>query len=266
LQWFIGHLVELSAPENRKDSETKEAGKVLDGSSIAPIVENVSLPLTADMSSQFNLLLKRYRQLAETTLFTLRIEMRLRVMHYVDRAMKEGLYQLTEDVAEPDPFVVDLNSELAQCDECAASTLGTAERNFVLIGLAELMDSVLISNAGLVQRINHPGINKMLRNILALQQNLRNLGDSPFDVDFRSRRYWDLARTGDPKYLIENIRRNKVDFSFDEAQTLLAIICGIDLLITQDDGSVPLSGTSDRLRRLYNESLIDLHANFGSDW
>lgn len=61
-------------------------------------------------------------------LFTLRLEIRLRTMHYLDKATRDGVYQLAEDIQEPDPSVVDLNSNLAECDEIAASTLSEGER------------------------------------------------------------------------------------------------------------------------------------------
>lgn len=63
-----------------------------------------------------------------TVLFTLRLEVRIRTIHYLDKATRDGVYQLSEDIAEPDPSVVDLNSNLAECDECAAMTLSTSER------------------------------------------------------------------------------------------------------------------------------------------
>lgn len=63
-----------------------------------------------------------------TVLFTLRLEVRIRTIHYLDKATRDGVYQLSEDIAEPDPSVVDLNSNLAECDECAAMTLAAPER------------------------------------------------------------------------------------------------------------------------------------------
>jgi len=61
------------------------------------------------------------------------------------------------------------------------------------------MDAVLVRCVRDLGPINAMGTNKMLRNVLALQQNLRNLGESPIEVDFRSRRYWSLAGSGDVK-------------------------------------------------------------------
>jgi len=49
-------------------------------------------------------------------------------MHYLDKATRDGVYQLSEDIAEPDPSVVDLNGDLAEVDEVAAGTLGVQER------------------------------------------------------------------------------------------------------------------------------------------
>jgi len=59
------------------------------------------------------------------------------------------------------------------------------------------MDELLVHNARYIRLANKYGQAKMLRNILALQQNLKNLGDTPLDVDFeRSRRFWDLFAAG----------------------------------------------------------------------
>lgn len=79
----------------------------------------------------FDALLKSYQQLADLVLYSLRVEVRLRTMHFLDKATRDGVYQLSEDIAEPDSSVVDLNSALAECDECAATTLAGPERRCV---------------------------------------------------------------------------------------------------------------------------------------
>lgn len=70
-------------------------------------------------------------------------------------------------------------------------------RRYIFEGLSRLMDELLVHNARYIRLANRFGQAKMLRNILALQQNLKNLGDSPLDVNFeRSRRFWDLFVAG----------------------------------------------------------------------
>lgn len=59
------------------------------------------------------------------------------------------------------------------------------------------MDHLLITNARQIRLANEYGLSKMNRNILALQQNLKNIGDEPLEVDFdRSRKFWELFGKG----------------------------------------------------------------------
>ncbi|BGP39395.1 exocyst subunit [Rhodotorula kratochvilovae] len=231
--------------------------------------DGFTLPLTSEMTRPFEDLLSSYRQLANMVLFTLRLEIRLRAMHYLDKATRDGVYQLAEDIQEPDPSVVDLNSDLAECDEIAAGTLAEPQRKYIFEGLSRLMDELLVHNARYIRLANQFGQAKMLRNILALQQNLKNLGDTPLDVDFdRSRRFWDLFAAG-PKAMLDLVRAGRAQYEFDDLKALLNLQCGIDQS-GKDNGlaasggpngadGVPLSaGGGDRNRRQYNEYLIEL--------
>lgn len=63
------------------------------------------------------------------------------------------------------------------------------------------MDQLLISNSRYIRLANQHGLTKMYRNILALQQNLKNIGEEPLEVDFdRSRKFWEVFGKG-PKVL-----------------------------------------------------------------
>lgn len=81
--------------------------------------------------------------------------------------------------------------------EFAAVLTQNSSRRYIFEGLSLLMDQLLVHNARYIRLANQFGQAKMLRNILALQQNLKNLGDTPLDVDFeRSRKFWDLFAAG----------------------------------------------------------------------
>ena len=43
----------------------------------------------------------------------------------------QGIYQIDREASEPDPHIVDLNAELAKCDDFAATTLPVKERRYV---------------------------------------------------------------------------------------------------------------------------------------
>lgn len=140
LDWFIVHVSSLKtsadgpsanggAFRGEEGNGAGEDGDEEDSDEDAAVRQGgFSLPLTSEMARPFEALLKSYRQLANLVLFTIRLEIRLRTIHFLDKATRDGVYQLAEDIQEPDPSVVDLNSELAECDECAAGTLAPAER------------------------------------------------------------------------------------------------------------------------------------------
>lgn len=61
-------------------------------------------------------------------LFTMRLEIRCRVICHIDAALSKGNYRIEYDAFEPDPHVMDLNADLVECDEMANETLPSKER------------------------------------------------------------------------------------------------------------------------------------------
>lgn len=295
LIWFAGHVASLrSAPSGSSGfadpSSSTAAGlrdSIYSNASTDTAQSTISghgddgeydtrpvdfvLPLTNEMVKPFDALIDSYQQLADMVLFTLRLEIRLRTMHYLDKATRDGVYQLQEDILEPDPSVVDLNSDLAECDELVGHAFVPRSRRFVFEGLSPLMDDLLIRNARHIRLANEFGQHKMLRNILALQQNLKTLGDEPLQVNFdRSRRFWEVFEQG-PKTMLELARANKIHYDFDDLKALLNLQCGIDQSgkdgtaaqnggtpLMGSDATLPQTNAGDKARRQYNEYLIEL--------
>lgn len=90
------------------------------------------------------------------------------------------------------------------------------------------MDQLLITNSRYIRLANHHGLSKMIRNILALQQNLKNIGDEPLQVDFdRSRKFWQVFGAG-PKVsrffssllIFANFIFRKCSIQFEMVQSL----------------------------------------------
>lgn len=165
-------------------------------------------------------------------------------------------------------------------------------RRFVFEGLSSLMDGLLIRNSRHIRLANEHGQRKMLRNILALQQNLKTLGDEPLEVNFdRSRRFWDLFVQG-PKVrsgrdltcperqttdadhvgtqsMLDQARAGTIDYEFEDLKALLNLQCGVDQSgkdgrgaqpgatpLLGSDSTGPQNGAGDKARRQYNEYLI----------
>ncbi|KAI0785469.1 Sec8 exocyst complex component-specific domain-containing protein [Irpex lacteus] len=213
--------------------------------------EPLALPLSTAMTLRFQALLKTYEQLSESILHTVRVDIRCRVMHHLDLALRQGNYRLDVEASEPDPHVVDLNTELTRCDDFAATTLPSKERRFVFEGLSHLMQSLLLSKAKYIRTANVNGIRKMMRNILALQQNIKIIALENHHVDFeRVKRYYALF-TLSPPDLLDAIRK-KQEFSFDEYKTILDLQCGVDP--TQGE-----KGANQATDRSYSLYVIELH-------
>ncbi|KAG2159664.1 Sec8 exocyst complex component-specific domain-containing protein [Suillus bovinus] len=213
--------------------------------------EQLSLPLSREMAMRFSALLKTYSQLAEIILHTIRIDIRCRTMHYLDAAMRLGNYNIDHEAGEPDPYIVDLNSEISNCNEFVSAAMLKEEHRFVFAGLEHLMEHLLISNARHVRMTNAFGIRKIMRNTLALQQSVRTIGDDQQHAEFeRAKSYYSLFFLT-PQGLLDSIRQHQ-NFTFDEYKTILNLQCGVD----QSIGEAGVAKATDHNYSMY---LIDLH-------
>jgi len=272
LSWFIAQLKDLkTVAEDPVLPEDVEIPETPVSAALSPISlqrrgsvskstsedDTLRLPLTPAMAMRFDALLKTYEQLAELVLCTLRIDLRCRTIHYIDLAVQQGNYYIDHEAFEPDPHIMDLNAELAECDDRISSTIPEREQKFVFEGLGALMDHLLIHNSRRIRRVNKFGVHKIMRNVLALQQNIKaiSISDSPEDTEFeRARRFWDLFKLT-PAQMLDAIRRQP-EFSFEEYKSMLNFQCGVDQTMSD-----PGLGSSD-----FNLYLIDLHALAMDDW
>ncbi|PQE13835.1 sec8 exocyst complex component specific domain-containing protein [Rutstroemia sp. NJR-2017a BBW] len=182
----------MQKPHNRRWTLLNDPHRVQDE-------QPVYLPMTQETVVAFDSIVSSYQELAINVLLTLHLEIRCQIIHYLTNVLvpnptHSAPYILAQEVLEPDPVVLSLNAELAAYDETIARFLREKEISFIRSGLALLIDTFLVGNAGLVQRINRWGAKRMRLNVLVLQQNLKNIEEG---VDLqRAGRYWDLFGKG----------------------------------------------------------------------
>jgi exocyst complex component 4 len=78
------------------------------------------------VSSQFDDLVASYESLAQTTLFTLRLELRCHIIYFLDKTIREGNFGLTEEESEDeelDPTILDLCKDLVSFETLLSTTL-----------------------------------------------------------------------------------------------------------------------------------------------
>ncbi|KAF7339799.1 Sec8 exocyst complex component specific domain-containing protein [Mycena venus] len=217
--------------------------------SLPASTDKLQLPLSREMALRFQALLKTYEQLSELILDTLRIDIRCRTIHYLESALRLGNYSIEREASEPDPHVVDLNNELGECNDFASTCLPKRERQFVFMGLSNLMEQLLISGARHLRLPTPYGIKKIMRNILALQQSIKTLTNDQQNTEFeKAKRYYSLFNIS-PQEMLDGIRKKQL-FTFDEYQMMLNLQCRV---VGGEDGP---KAAADRNFSMY---VIDLH-------
>lgn len=93
--------------------------------------EEFTLPLSKEMSLRYHALIKTFEQFAELILVTIRIDVRCRTMYYLDSSMRHGHYSIDREAGEPDPHILDLNTELSECDDFFLGTVPKTARQYV---------------------------------------------------------------------------------------------------------------------------------------
>lgn len=181
LHWLETHFARLRVTE--PSAPMRDFG---DGS--------LALPLGGDAVPVFESVPRMYRTLGSTVLMTLHVEARLKTLYYLDLAVREGTFLVDPRALEPEAYVIELNAELAASHESYKETMLPEHVHYVFDGLDVLMDAVMSRAVTRVSAVNRAGVTKMLRNILSLQQNLKNILDAPLRVDLdRSKRLWEMV-------------------------------------------------------------------------
>ncbi|ENN82092.1 hypothetical protein YQE_01525, partial [Dendroctonus ponderosae] len=127
-------------------------------------------PVSSSTLHQLTSIAQEFDELANTCLMLLHLEVRVQCFHYL---LAQAHYN--KDSHEPDPKVSELSKVLANVDEAMTSSLHPRKCKYIFEGLGHLIAKILISSAQYIQVINDAGIQRMCRNIFALQQTLTNI-------------------------------------------------------------------------------------------
>lgn len=193
------------------------------------------------------------------------MEVRCRIAYSLRVALdpKTAPYLLDQDVKEPDPQILSLNSELVAYDENIVKYLREREVAFIRTGLGLLINSYIVANSAMVAPINARGSGRMQLNILVLQQNLKNI-EAGVDLT-RAANYWALfdqgadavvakAKEDAAKAAADNAGvtgREPDRFTYDELKTLIEL-CYSELLASKE------RGIENNARRTMGDKLLEL--------
>ncbi len=152
-----------------------------------------------------------YHAFASTLLFTLRLELRLRILAYLHLSIADSSYAVNDTPLETRPTHRGAQRRARQLRRHAPPHPAPASRSFVFSGISMLIDTNLISLVHELKAVNREGTGKLLRNILALQQNLKNIlpnKEAGLEVNLdRARRFYELLYAKTPAELLKGMRR-----------------------------------------------------------
>lgn len=185
------------------------------------------------------------------------MEARCQIIHSLSIALspQSAPYLLEQVVNDPDPRILSLNADLVLYDETVVQFLRKKEISFTRSGLGLLIDTFLVTNAGMVKAMNKNGCGRMQLNILVMQQNLKNI---EADVSLaRAAKFFDLFMEG-AEAVIKQAKEEKEHgsagkelFSYDELKTLVELCYSEQL-------ENPERGISSVAKRRMDEHLLQL--------
>ena len=206
-QWLAIQLQQLrrimpeSSQSHRESTKSQHLRQLSLHSSPQLVDPNtpIYLPMTQETVEAFDSILASMRTLANTVLLTLHIDIRLGVIHMLTRTL-HAPYLLAQKAQDPDPSILSLNADLLSFADNLSTHLDTSAQEFIINGLALLIDTLLVSNTfQITAGMNDYGCGRMQLNITVLAQNLKSIQTSSDthsgELD-RSIRFYDLFLEG----------------------------------------------------------------------
>ena len=95
------------------------------------------------MADQFDELMSQFQSIARICLFTIRIELRVHTMYFLDLAIREGNYLLETEPFGPDAYIAYLNGDLATCDEILSEALDERKVKYATLPITVFAGRVL---------------------------------------------------------------------------------------------------------------------------
>ncbi|XP_024537637.1 exocyst complex component SEC8 [Selaginella moellendorffii] len=177
------------------------------------------------LPSGLHSLIAKYQDLSSECLRTLRIEMQLQAIHYL-QSMTGRVYVSDHDAEEPEDFIVSFTSQITRWDEEMTFYISSAKRNYAFGGICGVAATAFVKALNDMSLVNVFGVRQICRNCIALQQALAALSSTDADMVQqrldRVRTYYELL-TMPFEALIAFVNEHDSEFSFTEVSNLLKV-------------------------------------------
>ncbi|KAL8782539.1 MAG: hypothetical protein Q9213_005304 [Squamulea squamosa] len=229
VQWLASGLTQLrhvgpqlQAPKRTSRPQPARRWTLLDLDKPHNKDEPIYLPMNQESAATFDGVIRSMRSLALDALFTLQVDIRCGIAHMLGQLL-DAPYSLPYPTNNPDPSVLSLNSDLLSFDDTLSTYLHPKEHRFITTGLAALVDSLLVTQASHIQRMDANGCGRMQLNILVLQQNLKSIEGEV--LLSRSAHYFELFTEGADAIIAraKESGAKELDFNLEELKALVEL-------------------------------------------
>ncbi|ORY80018.1 Sec8 exocyst complex component-specific domain-domain-containing protein [Protomyces lactucae-debilis] len=247
-----------AARKFHQDSKTRPSwiNETKKDSSLPATLKRLEMNTTG--AGKFDSIMAAFQRVLVDILLTLRIELHVQVLFFVQQSLKHSNYDIDEPAVEADPIILDLVKQIDLFNEVSVQHLSSDESEFVLASLATFIDDLFIDESELIGTLSAAGAQKVGLHILAIQQHLRNLVSSPELADLGpAKLFFDLFEAT-PLGLIEVASSSGgLPFAYEHAAKLLRLQHSRDLQQAQGQQNGTNRASRDGSRRkLLDEHLI----------
>lgn len=152
-------------------------------------------------------ILEEYVRISDDFVLVLRVEIRLHVVYFLEHALADASYDLKDESLEPDQNIIKLNAALSCFERIMEKNLEELDCLFVFEGVSVMIVNLLIGNAKLIKSMNKPGAEKMVKNIIALHQNMQNIAFCSESKVDHARKYYEMFFVN-PRHIIQSLKTN----------------------------------------------------------
>ncbi|XP_046430735.1 exocyst complex component 4 isoform X1 [Neodiprion virginianus] len=150
-------------------------------------------PMPEALVESLHQLAVEFDELANTCILVLHLEVRVQCFHYLlPRGEYSHLCGGARDAQEADPRVEELCRVMQHIDEAMQSILHPKKAKYIFEGLGHLIAKIIITSAQFMEKIDEIGIQRMCRNVFALQQTLTNITMARELAMDHARQYFEL--------------------------------------------------------------------------
>lgn len=159
-------------------------------------IEESSIIFNNDFDVQYTSFISFCNRIAESCLYLLHVEIRMKCFYFLDLAFREGDYELNYETSEPDSYVKNLLKEIILFDNLMTEWLPFNDYRFVMNNLSECLQVILIEDFRYIKSINKYGCIKLERNLASLARMLAVISPESIERLRNVSDYYRLAAAG----------------------------------------------------------------------